>query len=390
MNILFGITGSIAAYKALEVIRQRVRQGDKVKVILTRSAENFATAMSCQTLSGDEVYLDQFALTKGIKHLMLSRWADTFVIAPATANIIGKAACGIADDLLSTAIISFTKPLLFVPAMDSGMWENPIVQQNVKRLREIGYHVLEPVSGALASGKIGRGRFPDIELIDRTIDAVYVGRRSLQGKNLLIAGGRTEEDIDPVRVVTNRSSGTMTRELLYAAVARGASVRCIIGQTSVPFPDGMGVTRVRTAVEMLRALRHEVSWCDCLIMAAAVGDYKPSRKVPHKVHEPKYILRMDKNKDILKTLQPYKKGRYFIGFSLEDRDPTTRARKKLREKGLDLIVLNGSAAIGRDMIKVRLLGPKGTARSPGRISKRDCAHCILDAYLQASINRTKK
>jgi phosphopantothenoylcysteine decarboxylase/phosphopantothenate--cysteine ligase len=390
VNILLGITGSIAAYKVLGLIRQRTRRGDEVRTILTRSAQHFTTALSCQTLTGCEVYMDQFVLTQGIKHLALSAWADILVVAPATANIIGKAACGIADDLLSTTIVSFPKQILFVPAMDTGMWENSIVQKNVRSLRSAGYRVLEPGSGALASGKTGRGRFPEIELIDRAIDVVNKGLESLEGRNVLITGGRTEEDIDSVRVVTNRSSGTMARELLYAVVARGGNARCIMGQVSIRMPEGLDVIRVRTARDMLKEVKQHVSWCDCLVMAAAVGDYKPLRRTAHKVHERTLSLGLQKNADILKILLPYKKHRYFIGFSLEDKQAVAQGRKKLREKGLDCIVLNGRAAIGQDVVQVRLLRTTGAVKSFGKISKRDCAHHILDAYLRYRRARTQK
>ncbi|MBN2621036.1 bifunctional phosphopantothenoylcysteine decarboxylase/phosphopantothenate--cysteine ligase CoaBC [candidate division WOR-3 bacterium] len=388
MNILLGITGSIAAYKVLGLIRQRTRRGDQVKTILTRSAQHFTTALSCQTLTGCEVYMEQFVLSQGIKHLALSAWADILVVAPATANIIGKAACGIADDLLSTTIVSFPKPVLFVPAMDTGMWENSIVQRNVRSLREAGYRVLEPASGALASGKTGRGRFPEVELIDRAIDVVNKGLESLEGRNVLITGGRTEEDIDPVRVVTNRSSGTMARELLYAVVARSGNARCIMGPTSITIPEGLDVIQVRTARDMLKEMKQHVPWCDCLIMAAAVGDYTPLKKAAHKVHERTLSLRLEKNADILKTLLPYKQHRYFIGFSLEDQQAVARARKKLRDKGLDCIVLNGRAAIGQDVMQARLLRATGAVQSLGKISKRNYAHHILDMYLRYGIGRT--
>jgi phosphopantothenoylcysteine decarboxylase/phosphopantothenate--cysteine ligase len=390
VNILIGITGSIAAYKTLDLIRRRIRQGDSVRIMLTAAAGHFVTPLCCQTLSQNEVYQDQFVLTRGIKHLTLAEWADIFVVAPATANIIGKTASGIADDLMSTTLISFQKPILFVPAMDTGMWENPIVQRNVAWLRVAGYHVLEPVQGALASGKIGRGRFPDIEIISRAIDAAHKGCASLRGKNILISGGRTEEDIDPVRVITNRSSGAMARELLYAVVARGGNARCVMGRISVSVSEHADVMRVRTANEMLQALQHHVPWCDCLIMAAAVGDYRPSRKRAHKSHDRDLKLKLAKNPDILKALQSQKGDRYFIGFSLEDKDALQRGRTKLTQKGLDLIVLNTYATIGQEQIKARLLRAKGPARTLGPLTKRECAHRILDAYLKYGVSATER
>ncbi|UCG92274.1 MAG: bifunctional phosphopantothenoylcysteine decarboxylase/phosphopantothenate--cysteine ligase CoaBC, partial [candidate division WOR-3 bacterium] len=274
MNIILGICGSIAAYKSLELVRLLKKSGADVKVILTKSALHFVTPLSCQTLSENEVYVDQFVLTKGIKHLTLSTWAYMLVVAPATANIIGKAASGIGDDLLSTTILSFQKPVLFAPAMDSGMWQNKVVVDNVKRLKSIGHRVIEPITGYLASGKIGKGRFPPVELIYKKILTVQGGYKSLEGRKFLITGGRTEEDIDSVRVMTNRSSGRMALELLDAVTCRDGLARGIVGEVSIPLPREMEIARVLTSREMLTLLKKHLSWCDCLIMAAAVGDYK--------------------------------------------------------------------------------------------------------------------
>ena len=192
MKILLGITGSIAAYKALELVRLLRKHGAEVRVILTKSALNFVTPLSCQTLSDNEVFIDQFVLTKGIKHLTINEWSDMLVIAPATANLIGKAACGIGDDLLTTTMISYRKPVLIVPAMDEGMWDNPIVEKNTETLRACGVHFLEPSVGLLASGKVGRGRFPRVELILKKIMTVFEKQAPLDGKKFLITGGRTE------------------------------------------------------------------------------------------------------------------------------------------------------------------------------------------------------
>jgi len=378
VKVVIGITGSIAGYKALELIRLLRRKGNEVRVVLTKSALEFVTPISCQTLSDNEVYIDQFALTKGIKHLSLNDWADILVVAPATANIIGKAANGIGDDLLSTTLISFQKPILFVPAMDSGMWSNNIVQDNLKKLKKNGYYILEPDSGPLASGKIGKGRFPRVERIYNKILVCINDYRTLGGKKILITGGRTEEDIDSVRVITNRSSGIMALELYEAAKCRDGDVRLIMGQAGVSVPDEPEIIRVRTSYEMLNTLKKHIEWADVLIMSAAIGDYKPLELSHTKIHADSLRLVLKKNIDILKSIKNYKKYKIFIGFSVEDKDALKRAQKKLKEKGLDYIVSNPVSVIGKETTSVTILKKNGEFLELGRLSKWELANQILD------------
>ncbi|MCX7995218.1 MAG: bifunctional phosphopantothenoylcysteine decarboxylase/phosphopantothenate--cysteine ligase CoaBC [candidate division WOR-3 bacterium] len=378
MKVALGITGSIAGYKALELIRLLRRNGNDVRVILTQSALNFVTPLSCQTLSDNEVYTDQFALTRGIKHISLNEWADILVIAPATANIIGKAANGIGDDLLSTTIISFQKPILFVPAMDSGMWENRIVQDNIKRLIENGKYVLEPGTGPLASGKIGKGRFPDVSRIYKKILICAGNYKSLKSKKILITGGRTEEDIDSVRVITNRASGMMALELYEAAICRDGDVRLIMGQAGLTVPEESNIFRVRTAMEMLLMLKKHIEWADILIMNAAVGDYKPVKESATKLHTETLTLKLRKNVDILKSIRDYKKNRLFIGFSVEDSNMLKRAQQKLKEKGLDYIVANPVSVIGKSTTSASIISSDGKLMEPGPMTKWELANYILD------------
>jgi len=378
VKVVIGITGSIAGYKALELIRLLRRKGNEVRVVLTKSALEFVTPISCQTLSDNEVYIDQFALTKGIKHLSLNDWADILVVAPATANIIAKAANGIGDDLLSTTLISFQKPILFVPAMDSGMWSNHIVQDNLKKLKKNGYYILEPDSGPLASGKIGKGRFPRVERIYNKILVCINDYKTLGGKKILITGGRTEEDIDSVRVITNRSSGIMALELYEAAKCRDGDVRLIMGQAGVSVPDEPEVIRVRTSYEMLNTLKKHIEWADVLIMSAAIGDYKPLESSHTKIHADSLRLVLKKNIDILKSIKNYKKDKIFIGFSVEDKDALKRAQKKMKEKGLDYIVSNPVSVIGKETTSVTILKKNGEFLEPGRLSKWELANQILD------------
>jgi len=381
LNIVIGITGSIAAYKSLELIRLLKKSGADVKVVLTESGRNFVTALSCQTLSGNEVYIDQFVLSKDIKHISLSQWADLLVIAPATANIIGKAAHGIADDLLSTTLLSFVKPVLFVPAMDSGMWDNKIVQENVSKLRRTGYQILEPSFGPLASGKVGRGRFPSISIIYKKILSLSEGRKDIKGMKFLISGGRTEEDIDSMRVITNRSSGLMARELLYAVICRGGIGKGIMGKVTVDFPDEMDIINTRTSTEMLKALKDHISWCDCLIMAAAVGDYRPDKRSSRKLHDQTLSLKFKKNKDLLQELTARKPLPIIVGFSLEDSDEQARGQVKMTSKKCDMIVLNNSSAIASEESNATLLKKDRSTIKLGKVTKWQLANSILDACL---------
>jgi len=378
LNIALGICGSIAAYKSLELIRFLKKAGADVRVILTKSAVNFVTSLSCQTLSTNDVYIDQFVLSKGIKHLALSEWADMLVIAPATANIIGKAVSGIGDDLLSTAILSFQKPVLFVPAMDSGMWQNKVVESNVKRLIHLGHHFVEPTTGILASGKIGKGRFPSVAIIYKKILTILGEYRSLAGKRFLITGGRTEEDLDSVRVITNRSSGRMAMELCDAVVCRDGEVKGIFGEVSIPIPGEMDISRVRTSDEMLRELKKHLSWCDCLIMAAAVGDYKPCSKSLAKIHSQKIKLDFEKSRDLLKAIAADKGKMVVVGFSLEIKDQLKRARQKLVSKGLNFIVANAVSALASDKTEAMILKKAGKTIDVRSVSKWQLAHKILD------------
>jgi len=355
-----------------------IKQGSEVRFILTNSALNFVTPLSCQTLSNSEVYFDQFVLTTGIKHLTLNEWADIFVIAPVTANVIGKAASGIGDDLLSTTLLSFRKPVLFVPAMDQGMWDNPVVQKNVLFLRDAGFHFLEPGVGALASGKIGRGRFPSIDIIVKKIVSIQEKRGDLGKKKFLVTGGRTEEDLDPVRVVTNRSSGRMAAELMQAIYCRGGDVRGVFGEVTCELPHDMEISRVRTSDEMLGALRDNFPWCDCLIMAAAVGDYRPRSKSAVKTHDETCRVDFQKNIDLLKEITKYKADKIVVGFSLEDNEQLSRARDKMRAKNLDIIVFNSTAAIGAQCVTASILKRTGKPVKFEGQTKWEMANRILD------------
>ena len=388
MKVLLGVTGSIAAFKSLELARSLRRQGADVRFVLTKSALEFVTALSCQTLSDHEVYIEQFALTTGIKHLSLCDWADILVVAPATANILGKAACGIGDDLLSTALLSCQKPVLFVPAMDRGMWDNAIVKKNVMLLKEHGFEVLEPTVGLLASGKIGRGRFPSVNIILKKILSMVEKRRDLAGTKFLVTGGRTEEDIDPVRVVTNRSSGLMAAELIQAIYCRGGIVKSVMGEVTCQLPEDMDITRVRTSGEMLDELRKHFAWCDCLIKAAAVSDYKPQVRSKAKIHDETLDLNLKKNVDLLKEITKEKRNQTIVGFSLEESDQLARAQLKMSKKNMDIVVFNSPAAIGATRAEISMLKADSERKDIGEKTKWEIANSILDECMDIMRNKT--
>jgi phosphopantothenoylcysteine decarboxylase/phosphopantothenate--cysteine ligase len=268
--------------------------------------------------------------------------------------------------------------MLFVPAMDEGMWQNKIVQKNVIELKREGIHFLEPSRGLLASGKVGRGRFPRCSLVYKKILLILEKNNSLLGTKFLITGGRTEENIDSVRIITNRSSGMMAVELLETVLCREGEVKGIVGEVNVPLPEEMEIMRVRTSHEMLKALRENVSWCHCLLMAAAVGDYKPRSRHSTKVHTKKIHCELYKNKDILKEVNKQKGKRVYVGFSLEDTIDQNRARKKLKEKNLDIIVVNPVQAIGNNQVSAHILTRSGKSLSIGKTTKAQLANKILD------------
>lgn len=390
MNVVLGVTGSIAGYKALELARLLRKNGHEVRFILTEHARHFVTPLSCQTLSDNPVYDEQFTLDRGMKHLTLAEWGDVFTVAPASADILGKARAGIGDDLLSTTLISFPGPVLFVPAMDSAMWRNPAVRENVEWLRAHGRSVMEPAIGALASGKRGPGRFPDIEMVYRMIRAQCEKRSSLGGLRVLVVGGRTEEDIDQVRVVTNRSSGMMALELFAAAICRDADVRLVLGEHTARMFEGYEYLSVRTAREMLEAMRENVDWCELLVMAAAVGDYRPKRRLAGKVHSSSLRVELEKNPDLLAALARFKGQRRFVGFSLESSEPAMRAKKKLRAKGLDYIILNEPSAIGNAQTSASIMDAEDKVTAIGRVSKWELANRVLDLAVGAGSRRRRR
>ncbi len=392
--LVLGVSGGIACYKAVELVRILVQTGFKVQVIMTRGAMEFVTPLTFQTLSGNPVATETFSLTQEseIGHINLADAADLFVIAPATANVIGKMANGIADDLLTTVLMATRAPVLIAPAMNVHMYDNPILQENLRKLRRIGYHIMEPAEGFLACGYEGKGRLPDAGKIAEEIERL-LKKKDLSAEELLITAGPNREPLDPVRYISNRSSGKMGYALVRAAIRRGANVTLVSGPTALEPPIGARVVAVTTAAEMREAVLREYPQCTAVIMAAAVSDYRPVMTTEKKIKRGHGAveLRLEPNPDILKELGQSKDGKWLVGFAAETEDLTANAQKKLREKNLDIVVANDVAEEGSgfdgDTNIATIVDRTGAIRSLPLMSKDDLADRILDHYLALKSRR---
>ena len=386
--LVLGVTGGIACYKAVELVRLLVKDDFVVQVVMTRGAMEFVTPLTFQTLSGMPVATETFNLTQEseIGHINLADSADLFVIAPATANVIGKIAAGIADDLLTTVLMATKAPVLIAPAMNIHMYENPILQENVRKLRRVGYHFIEPAEGYLACGYEGKGRLPEPEKILEEIRRL-LKKKDLVGEKLLITAGPNREPLDPVRYLSNRSSGKMGYALARAAIRRGAEVALISGPTELEPPVGARLTSVTTAAEMRHAVLEEFSGCTAVIMAAAVSDYRPVDFARKKIKRGKgpIELRLEPNPDILKEISARKNGKMLVGFAAETGELVANAAKKLKDKNLDMIVANNVSEAGAgfnvDTNVATILDRAGTVRSLPLMSKDELAEQILDHLL---------
>jgi phosphopantothenoylcysteine decarboxylase/phosphopantothenate--cysteine ligase len=387
-TVVVGVTGGIACYKAVELVRLLVKAGYRARVVMSRGAMEFVTPLTFQTISGHSVATETFNLTQEsqIGHINLADTADLFVIAPATANIIGKIAGGIADDLLTTVLMATQAPVMVAPAMNVHMYENPILQENLRKLRRVGYHVLEPAEGFLACGYEGRGRLPDPEKILEQITQL-LGEKDLKGEKLLITAGPSREPIDPVRYLSNRSSGKMGYALARAALRRGADVALVTGPTALEPPVGARVIPVTTAAEMRSAVLEEFAQCTAVVMAAAVADYHAAKVSDRKIKRAKGAveLRLEPNPDILKELGQRKDGKVLIGFAAETEQIAVNAERKLREKNLDMIVANSVVEEGSgfdgDTNVATILDRTGAVDSLPLMSKDDLANYIYDRVL---------
>lgn len=388
-TIVLGVCGGIAAYKAAELVRLYVKAGAEVHVILTRSAQEFITPLTFQTLTGNPVHTEMFNLVqeREIGHISLADRADVFVVAPATANLVGKVAAGLADDLLCTSLMATKAPVLFAPAMNVNMWENPIYQQNQARLKTLGYHFVDPLTGFLACGWEGKGKLADpAEIFEETL--ALLTSRDFAGETVLVTAGPTREEIDPVRFISNYSSGKMGYALARAARLRGARVILVSGPSALAVPWGVERLAVVSAEEMRKAVLSRWEEATVVIKAAAVADYRPAVRAAGKVKkegQETLSLALEKNPDILAELGRDKGHRFLVGFAAETSDLLENARKKLRAKNLDLMVANDvtqeRAGFDVDTNIVRLLGPDDAEEALPEMSKDEVARHILDRIL---------
>lgn len=385
-RIVLGVTGSIAAYKAVSLLRALVREGAMVDVALTQSATRFITPLTFEVLSGRPVTTDLFEAHQEMKHLSVPEQADVIIIAPATANFLAKAAVGIGDDALSTMLLTAQCPVIFAPAMDGGMWTHPTVTEHVRTLRARGLVVIDPEEGPLASGKIGQGRLAGEPRILEAVRSALTPVRDWQGHRVLISAGPTQEPIDPVRYISNRSSGKMGYALAEAAQKRGAQVILVSGPTNLPVPRGVEVVPVETAEEMTKALSARLSWSTTVIMAAAVADFRPKQAASHKLKKQKKtatVLDLEQTTDILSLLSAQRINQLLVGFAAETDNVLAHAKEKLAAKGIDLIIANDvtkpGAGFGSDENSATLIDRQGHETELPLMSKRELADKILDA-----------
>ena len=387
-TVIIGVTGGIACYKAVELVRLLVKDSLAVQVIMTRAAMEFVTPLTFQTLSGKPVATESFNLTQEseIGHINLADSADLFVIAPATANVIGKIAAGIADDLLTTVLMATQAPVLIAPAMNIHMYENPILQENIRKLRRIGYHFMEPAEGYLACGYEGKGRLPEPEKILEEIRSL-LRKKDLLGERFLITAGPSREPLDPVRYISNRSSGKMGYALARAAVRRGAGVVLVSGPSAIEPSSAVRLIPVNTAAEMRRAVLEQFPECTAVIMAAAVADYRPVDASSKKLKRGKAPLdiRLEPNPDILRELGRRKNGKLLVGFAAETEELIANATRKLHEKNLDLIVANDVTQAGGgfdgDTNIATIVDRSGASDSLSLMTKDELADRIYDHLL---------
>ncbi|NOX36739.1 MAG: bifunctional phosphopantothenoylcysteine decarboxylase/phosphopantothenate--cysteine ligase CoaBC [Calditrichaeota bacterium] len=393
-KIVVGVTGGIAAYKVCEFIRYLVTRGSQLRVMMTRSATEFITPLTLETLSGHPVYRELFPQDtfSATQHVNLADWAETIAVVPATANILGKFAGGIADDFVSSTLLAAHCPILFAPAMNHHMWENPFVQQNLERIRQAGHEICPPEYGFLAEGYEGMGRLARLEyLIQSLYRTMHPARDSLQGKTVLITAGPTREPLDPVRYFSNFSSGKMGLALAWEAFARGARVILIHGPIQLTPPFGMECVAVETARQMHQAVLDHYQDADWVISAAAVADFRPKRTAEEKIKKSgtPMQLELEANPDILATVAKERRaGQLIIGFAVETHDGEKNARRKLQEKSLDAIVLNNplekGAGFAVDTNRVTLLHRNGTRVELDIMYKLDVARKIFDFVLEQS------
>ncbi len=397
-NIIIGVTGGIAAYKIPLLVRELRKAGANVRIVMTEAAKEFVTPLTLSTLSNNEVIVSTFpqlrsnVLDAKTWHITLGQWADLMIIAPATANMLAKLAHGYSDDAVSTLSLAVRCPLVVAPTMDVDMWQHTTTQQNVATLQQMGCSIISPEEGELASGLVGPGRLPEIMHIVNVIDNVLDGEhKDLTGKKILITAGPTREAIDPVRYIGNRSSGKMGFALAIVAAQRGAQVTLITGKVHLPTPRNVNRIDVETAEQMYHAvMKHRVK-ADIIIMAAAVADFTPAHPSSKKIKKEtatndSLTLTLKKTKDILCELSLKKSNSVLVGFALETDNEIANAKRKLRNKNLDLMVLNNAnranTGLEVDTNIVTILAKKGKIQKLKKMSKFDVAREILNRVVR--------
>jgi phosphopantothenoylcysteine decarboxylase/phosphopantothenate--cysteine ligase len=385
-RLVLGVTGSIAAYKAVALLRSLAREGATVDVAMTRGATKFITPLTFEVLSGRPVLTGLFQAHQEMKHLSMPEEADAIIVAPATANFLAKAALGIADDLLSTMLLTARCPLIVAPAMDGGMWTHPTVTGHVQTLRERGVVVIDPDEGPLASGRSGQGRLAEESRIVSAVGAALRPERDWEGQRLLVSAGPTQEPIDPVRYISNRSSGKMGYAIAEAACRRGAHVILVSGPTSLARPRGVEVVPVETAEEMAKQMTTRLSWSTVVVMAAAVADFRPKHAADLKLKKrgkPPSTLDLEETTDILTILSARRTTQVLVGFAAETHDLVAHAKAKLASKGLDIIVANDvtrpGAGFGSEQNAAIVIEQDGRMTDLPLKPKRELADDILNA-----------
>lgn len=390
-TIVLGVTGSIAAYKIASLASMLVKQHASVHVIMTQNATNFINPITFETLTGHKCLVDTFdrSFEFQVEHVSLAKQADLMLIAPASANVIGKMAHGIADDMLTTTVLACKAPIYVSPAMNTNMYENPIVQDNLRTLEKYGMKVIDPASGYLACGDTGAGKMPEPQTLFAYIEAELAHKKDLSGKRILITAGATQEALDPVRYLTNHSTGKMGYALAKAAMVRGAQVTLVSGQTNLEPPLFVDLVPIISAQDMYEAVESRFDETDVLIMAAAVADYRPKEYVDQKIKKKAgdNVLELARTTDIIGTLSARKKqGQFLCGFSMETEHMLENSKKKLQKKHLDMIVANNlrteGAGFGKDTNVVTLIREDGQMELP-KLSKLEVSHRILDEIVQS-------
>lgn len=387
-KIVLGVTGGIAVYKAVDLVSKLRKEGAEVRVVMTDSAAKFVTPLTFKEISGNVVAVSMWAEAHefNVEHIALADWADLMIIAPATANILAKAANGIADDLLSTVILASKTPIILCPAMNCQMFDNPITQNNLKKLANYGFIIMQPATGYLACGTSGIGRLPEpAEIISFTKNFIAHKDGDLKGLKILVTAAGTREPIDPVRFVGNRSSGKMGYAVAQAAAERGAEVVLVSGPSSLKPPDNVEVINVETTCEMMHAVVERYDEMDIVIKAAAVADYCPHEVAEQKIKkatDDALTIVLDKNPDILKKLGELKTKQFLVGFAAETQNLLANATEKIKKKNLDMIVANDVTVAGAgfncDTNVVKFLFPNGEVKNLEKMSKLEVAQALLN------------